>query len=563
MLPAEKTNTKAPQRAPESFAAFLYSWRYFLWFLGIILIVVGLLAEENWRGEWAWTRYKRKMAEAGQPIELSAVVPPRVPDDQNFAMTPFLAPLFGFPSGQGWGGKRATFGVSSFATNYDAASRELESEKGNQFSSWLRSRTDLPAWAVAFKISKAKAGKQATIYKPAGKGARFQFPTNETALTSSGFFKTNYTVSEAANAVLEMLSDSQPIFDELQAASKLPCCRFDLNYEHDDPAGILLPHLSVVKRLCLLLQLRASAELALNQTEKAYQDIRLSLYLAECLQKEPFIVSQFVRFSSLLFAFQSFAEGIDQWSVPQLKDFQREFARFNFCADATRTLSAERVWNTMIIDYVANVPAKLDVLNNFMGGQPAAGFALGAVLMSVAPSGWFDFEKLNCCRMIDEDVLPGIDAKTHRISPRLNNAAKRRLETTTGHSLPRLYFRHYFFAKLLVPGNSGMAQKAALLQAGVDCAGIACALELYRRDHGEFPQTLEDLVPRFIQNLPADIINREPLKYRRDKESNYSLYSVGWNEIDDGGIVVHVRAPGEVAVPEGDWVWRLPPKAGE
>ena len=359
-----------------------------------------------------------------------------------------------------------------------------------------------------------------------------------------------------------MLSDSEPIFDELQAASKRPSRRFDLNYEQDDPAVIMLPHLLVVKRLCQILQLRASAELALKQTDKAYQDIRLALYLADCLQREPFIVSQLVRFSSLLFAFQSFAEGIDQWSASQLKDFQDAFAHFDFCVDASRTLRAERVWNTTIIDYVANAPAKLDMLNNFLGAQPT-GFPLGAALMSVAPSGWFDFEKLNCCRIIDQDVLPSIDAEMHRISPRLNNAAKQRLETTLGHTLPRLYFSHYFFAKLLVPGNSGLAQKAALLQAGADCGEIACALEFYRRDHGGFPETLEVLRPVFIQKIPPDIINGEPLKYHRDKEGNYSLYSVGWNEIDDGGVVLHSKGPGEIVVPEGDWVWRLPPRAGE
>src|SRR5690349_21150512 len=113
----QQNDQSAPEPTAGSFCDFLYSWRYFLWFLGLILIVVGLLAEENWRGEWSWTRYKRKMADAGQAIELSAVIPPRVPDDQNFAMTPFLAPLFGFvPSGQGWGGRSASLGVNTFAT---------------------------------------------------------------------------------------------------------------------------------------------------------------------------------------------------------------------------------------------------------------------------------------------------------------------------------------------------------------------------------------------------------------------------------------------------------------
>jgi hypothetical protein len=43
------------------------------------------------------------------------------------------------------------------------------------------------------------------------------------------------------------------------------------------------------------------------------------------------------------------------------------------------------------------------------------------------------------------------------------------------------------------------------------------------------------LVPRFITTLPHDIINGQPLKYRRTANGKFVLYSVGWNEKDDGG----------------------------
>ena len=60
-------------------------------------------------------------------------------------------------------------------------------------------------------------------------------------------------------------------------------------------------------------------------------------------------------------------------------------------------------------------------------------------------------------------------------------------------------------------------------------------------------------VYQFIAKLPHDIIGGQPLKYRRTADGQFVLYSIGWNEKDDGGV------PGKTDT-EGDWVWR--PAAG-
>jgi hypothetical protein len=90
----------------------------------------------------------------------------------------------------------------------------------------------------------------------------------------------------------------------------------------------------------------------------------------------------------------------------------------------------------------------------------------------------------------------------------------------------------------------------------VNEAQIACALERYRLGHGEYPNALDTLAPQFIENLPRDIINGEPLIYRRIEKGSFLLYSVGWNETDDGGKIV--LAKGDLQnVTLGDWVWTI------
>ena len=101
------------------------------------------------------------------------------------------------------------------------------------------------------------------------------------------------------------------------------------------------------------------------------------------------------------------------------------------------------------------------------------------------------------------------------------------------------------------------AEKFAFAQSSLDRARVACALERYRLAHGEFPATLDALSPQFIAKLPHNIINGEPLHYRRKDAGHFLLYSVGWNGSDEGGIVVRNETPYH-KVPDlekGDWVW--------
>src|SRR5436190_21181238 len=66
-------------------------------FCGTLLMVIGLFfAEENWRGRKAWEDCRLNLERKGVELDWHKFTPPPVPDAQNFATTPFLAPLFDF-----------------------------------------------------------------------------------------------------------------------------------------------------------------------------------------------------------------------------------------------------------------------------------------------------------------------------------------------------------------------------------------------------------------------------------------------------------------------------------
>jgi hypothetical protein len=51
-----------------------------------------------------------------------------------------------------------------------------------------------------------------------------------------------------------------------------------------------------------------------------------------------------------------------------------------------------------------------------------------------------------------------------------------------------------------------------------------------------------------VEKLPHDVIGGQPLKYRRTNDGKFLLYSIGWNECDDGGKSSTDRE-------NDDWVW--------
>jgi hypothetical protein len=63
---------------------------------------------------------------------------------------------------------------------------------------------------------------------------------------------------------------------------------------------------------------------------------------------------------------------------------------------------------------------------------------------------------------------------------------------------------------------------------------LAVALQLYKLDEGEYPDSLGDLVTKYIDEVPVDPFNDESMRYLR-VGAGCLVYSVGENQIDEEG----------------------------
>jgi hypothetical protein len=534
-------------------------------------VLVGILyLEEDERGERAWNRYKQQQEARGERLEPSALVPPLVSDDENFASTPFLAPLFDFvPGTQQFRDTNAFARIRALAPRHDAASGLVKPGKTVRSNSWVTAGIDLPAWHTAF----LKGTNAAELADTADSAFRWRYglaprqsgATAAQPLTINPQLPTNApTRSEAAAGVLDALAETEPVLEELRAASRRPHSRFNLHYDVDDPASIVLPHLATLKHVCQVLQLRASAELALGRTDQAFEDIGFSFRVVDAVRGEPILISHLVRIAELQLGLQPLAEGLarHQWSESQLRAFEERLRQFDFLADARQALQDERVFfGGAFIDYVRRSPHRWRMLDN-LGSLPDEGqnaqLSWQSALLAATPRGWYYLEKVNYSRMFQDYLLPAIDVGGHRISPDACRRSDEHLAAMLNNPAPVVVLRHQFFCGFLLPAFTRSAQKFSFAQSGADAAALACALERCRLAHGQFPESLGALVPEILSQLPHDIINGQPFKYRRTADGQYLLYSVGWNETDDGGVIGLTENGEGIDQKMGDWVWRLP-----
>jgi len=92
----------------------------------------------------------------------------------------------------------------------------------------------------------------------------------------------------------------------------------------------------------------------------------------------------------------------------------------------------------------------------------------------------------------------------------------------------------------------------------------AIALKRYHLRHGEYPASLNNLMPEFVAAIPRDPVDGQPLRYRRDSESSFLLYSINTDGKDDSG---DPRPEGDRfsmnPLRGRDWVWPQPASAKE
>jgi len=484
--------------------------------VALVLLVALFYGEENFRGAGAWHSFKQAQVAEGEKLNLSDFVPPPVADEQNFAMTPLLRVAFDYT--------RTTNGVRWRDTN---ALQHLSN--------------------IRFDLG--SPGISAPNIADLGRGT----PVNLKAFADFYRGNTNYPQSahpgNDAEDILTALGKFEPDLEELrEAASSRAASRFPIEYSHEPPAEILLPHLSPVKGITAVCELRAVAELENRRSADALKDLQLGFRLSASLRGEPFLIDHLVRIATLDLTLQGVREGLIRhaWSDSQLAELETNLAKIDLLGDYEQTMRGERSLNISGLDYYRRKGITAAALQtedqSILNGNP----------VNWMPAGWY-YQNMTVVGEVYRDyILPSVDVSNRVVTPALSAAMMSDLDQ-------RRVGPYNIFAKMLLPALGKASQRASRGQTMLDETRVACAIERYRIQHNDLPDTLDALAPLFVPRIPNDLFDGKPLRYKKNTDGTYLIYSIGWNEKDDGGVDVRMKGKNSREdLNQGDWVWSVP-----
>ena len=343
-----------------------------------------------------------------------------------------------------------------------------------------------------------------------------------------------------ANEYLEWSNQFLPDLDEIRAALKRPYARIDCDY--GQPTTVLAPNFMTIRNLVQTLAQRAHCLLLLGQPEDALQELTLIHDLCRVLECAPTgkpitLVGAMINVAVRGLYADCVAEGLQShaWREADLRALEQQLSEIHLERSLAETLIDEPMFTLRTFESSSRV----ELANLFVGPSSSRAMKL---LLKYGPRGWV-YQYMVFHTRLNQRFSAGFEAANQTVLPREMDDAGRLLQHSMEHISP-----YNFLSTVAIPNWLRAMQRFAANQSMANEGAVACALERYHLKHGDYPQTLDALVPQFIDKVPHDLIGGQPLKYQRVDSTQFLLYSIGWNDIDDGGF------PGN-NVAEGDWVW--------
>ncbi len=345
-------------------------------------------------------------------------------------------------------------------------------------------------------------------------------------------------------------------FDLIRESLKRPYVQMTGNYS--SPLNVPIPNFISHRFVAQTLTDRAKCHLLLGQPEAALKDLTLVRALCVTMEGKPptrpmTLVATMIDSAITGLYIDTIAEGfrLGVWREQELLALQEQLRQIDLPPLLVKSFEFERASMGRVLETV-----KADEFRNITTGMPG-GTRTNLwdrlkdptyAMMKLGPRGWV-YQNMIRIASLHADMLKGVDAANRTVSPASAEQAAKDAETMLSRFSP-----YTFLAAVMVPNFSRAVSTLSRNQCLADEAQIACALERYRFAHGEYPKSLDALVPQFLEKIPHDIVGGQPLKYRVKDNGHFVLYSIGWNEKDDDGVSGPMKY-GMPDVTKGDWVW--------
>jgi len=475
----------------------------------VLALVVVLAGVSTWlalTGRAEWKAVQKSLIEKNEPMLLTELAPEPVPNEDNFFADPIWTELIA---------KREN--DTSDPVQMDALKLPLAAEDRARFEQEFPTLAPLPD-------------------KDSVRSLVLQLRTDR------GLGPDDPLPQDVAVFVLSSTAPATGVIETMRSLAERQSARYPVTYEKGFTAGI--DHVSPLLSAAQTLKLRAEAQLALGDPQAAFADLKLLLYLASTLSSEPLLISLLVEISTQMIGLSVVKIGMEDWNDEELAEIARWLSQIDLADRLVHTLRGERAgFNTL-------VEGKFDIGALFATYPDASGGTSFWTAVAVQGYSWVLLDGDQA--FYNQSLQEFIEALTADV-PRIMPATTKRfddqwqaIKASPSQNVRRL------LSLLAMPAITGVPKRVAKAQAEVALASAAVAIEQFFRANGELPGSLSDLVPEFLPSVPMDPIDGAPIRSRVEGVGSFLLYSIGWNDVDDGG-----RSPESPRkIEENDWIWR-------
>jgi hypothetical protein len=369
---------------------------------------------------------------------------------------------------------------------------------------------------------------------------------------------------------------------EVRAAIRRPAFDAKIDYSRGFEAPVL--HLVRLRSAAQHLGVDALIQLHHGRFDEAVDDIEAQLLLSHQMRNERLLISQLFRIAIAANAIGPTWQALQTPGMTdaQLARLQRAWETNEFVAGMNQSLEMERA---MAVAMFARMRGSVDDAAKMMDtmttwspfgttgatgpvqsfdelvehiGAGGSRVLMRGLYLPVWQFAWSHQDERFYLEAMQE-VLDGSREAVRRYSvapvSRVSKQFKASWENQNSYNRMS---RH--LSELLADSLSRSPERAISFEAQRALTTTAIALKRHELRHGSAAATLAALVPEFLREVPRDIFDGQPLRYRPGEGGNYLLYSIGKDERDDGGDPVPPdKATRNLHFTNGrDWVWPMP-----
>lgn len=312
---------------------------------------------------------------------------------------------------------------------------------------------------------------------------------------------------EAAEAFLAKYSE--PLEKMHQARELGGAAQYPLKFA--DGIALLAPEIPRLGDASRLLMLEAEVYAHRGDPRRVAESLRTMLAATRSLEREPIILAQMLRAARNGVACEELERLLPRlkFSDDDLIRLDRDLAAIDYDAALRRALLGERA---ALFVNIAN-PASLGTeLSPAAAWSPLRNADQLAFLLLM--KNYIDATQATQLRV--RDAMEQADVEAHAV---LNSSSA---------------WWRYPVTKRLTPACGRFADRLWRGKSQRNATRSAIAIERYRRTHGRLPETLDQLVPEFLERVLEDAFDGRPLRYIR-AGSGWKIYSIGADLIDQQG----------------------------